>query len=111
MFDLNDSFGDIEEDEFDVFSNVDKIESIQDENDLAILHYAKSLKLNPNSADTYFSIANFYYMKGEFKLALQNYIKAIEIDETNMGVYNYKGSAFTDMEQHKKPSRNQNLPT
>ncbi len=111
MLDLNNSFGDIEAEEIDFFSKVDKTESTQDEYDLAILHYTKALELNPNSANTYFSIANSYYMKGEFKLALQNYIKAIEIDETNMGVYSYKGAVFTDMEQNNKLSRNQNLPT
>jgi len=63
----------------------------------ALTLYQLSLKLNPESAASYYQIARIYKIKKEYAASLQYINKAISINETNIWYSVFKGNLFIEV--------------
>jgi tetratricopeptide (TPR) repeat protein len=61
--------------------------------DLAIDYLSRTIEIDPNYRDAYFNRARAYRGLGEFKLAIADYSKAIEL-EPSAAAYNNRGNAY-----------------
>src|SRR3989339_69162 len=68
--------------------------SILQKNEMALLSFNESLRLNPVNADSYNNRGNIYARTGMYEQALRNYNKAIELDSKNAKAYNNRGSIY-----------------
>ena len=72
----------------------------QGNNEKAIEHYDKTIKLDPNFVEVYNNRGNVYQKKGEYARAIQDYDRAIALNPDIAEVYNSRGSAYGAKSDH-----------
>ena len=60
----------------------------------ALIHYKKSLKVNPKNRDSLFFLANLYDVLGEYEKSVETYRKLLEFHPEDFMAYNNLGSIY-----------------
>ena len=70
--------------------------------DKAIVHYKKTIKLNPQDIAAYTNCGNVYSDKGEFDTAIQDYTTAIALNREYADAYYNRGEAWLHLKEWPK---------